>query len=140
MKKNIFTQGQSLVEVVLALALFTLGIGAITYLLLVAQSSSRQRIERVVATLLAEEGIEASRSIRDGGFSALLPGVHGITLTDGRWVFSGGNDTDGKYTRTITVSDISSTTKNVDCTVAWDYSLSRADQVEVAATFTDWQN
>lgn len=62
------------------------------------------------ATLLAEEGLEAVRNIRDAGFANLTEGPHGLATTSNQWNFSGTSDTTGIYTRQITVTAVAGNT------------------------------
>ncbi len=65
--------------------------------------------ERGRAVFLAEEGIEAARSIRDESWTLLAPGAHGLARA-AKWSFSGPGDavTDGNltYFRTVTVEPV----------------------------------
>jgi hypothetical protein len=70
------------------------------------------------AISIAEEGLEAVRNIRDDSFSNLVVGTHGINNSEGEWQFSGSSDSVDIYTRTVTVSDINSDTKQVTSAVS----------------------
>lgn len=137
---NTRIKGQSLVEVVVAFVLFTLSITAVMYLLFGAQLSLRESTERTHAVLLAEEGIEAARVIAHHDFTALTGGLHGLSLEDGHFVLNGTSDNSGVFTRTLTVVDVSSSTKNVIVGVLWNFSSVRNNLVEVEALFTDRHN
>jgi Tfp pilus assembly protein PilV len=131
-------KGQSLVEVLIALSIFVLGVAAIGLLILDASVSSRQSVERTQATLLAKEGLEASRSLRDADFDNLAAGTHGLALSSDVWTFSGTSDTQGQFTRSITISDIDVDTKKVDSSVTWAISEERQGTVVLTDYLTDW--
>jgi hypothetical protein len=72
------------------------------------------------AVYLAQEGLEAARSIRNSAFTNLTDGTFGLGITSNRWTLTGANDVvDSIYTRQIQVSSINSTTKQVVATVSW---------------------
>lgn len=96
-------KGFSLIELLVAMTVFTIGVSSVIFLTLDAHTVSRRSTERTQAILLAQEGLEATRSIRDGDFENLVNGSHGLVLQDGKWVFSNTSDTVGKFTRTVSV-------------------------------------
>jgi len=130
--------GQSLVEALIALSIFVIGIATIGFLVLDANVSSRQGVERTQATLLAQEGLEAARSIRDADFDNLTAGSHGIALSGNKWTFSGTSDTQDQFARTITVIDIDIDTKKVDGIVTWQFTEARQNSVTLTDYLTDW--
>lgn len=131
-------KGQSLVEVLIALGVFVLGIATIGFLVLDANVSTRQGVERTQATLLAKEGLEAARSIRDADFDNLTAGPHGIVLSGNKWIFSGTSDIQDQFTRAITISDIDIDTKKVDSTISWQFTQARQNSVTLTDYLTDW--
>jgi prepilin-type N-terminal cleavage/methylation domain-containing protein len=133
-------KGQSLVEVILALAIFTIGAAAVAYLLIISQSSVRLRLERVQAMALAEEGIELVSIIAENNLALLPDGVHVINLSSGIPVIDEGNGVSGIFTRTISVTSTASTSKSVTARVVWSFPSSQAQGVEFTRLFTDWQN
>jgi Tfp pilus assembly protein PilV len=100
--------GQSLVEVMIAIALFAvLGVSILGVTISAAQSS-KEAAEMVSAAALQQEGMTAVRSIRNRSFAELTNGAHGTTTGSGYYALSGSSDSllGGKYTRTITVADV----------------------------------
>jgi Tfp pilus assembly protein PilV len=132
------SKGQSLLEVLLAIGIFITGIATVGLLVLDANVASRQGGERTEAVLLAKEGLEAARSIRDGDFDNVTAGAHGIALSANTWIFSGVSDTQNQFTRTITVSDIDVDTKKVESTVSWQFTQTRQNSVTFVDYLTDW--
>lgn len=131
-------KGQSLVEVLIALAVFIAGVATIGFLVLDSNVASRQGIERTQATLLAKEGLEAARSIRDADFDNLTAGSHGIALSGNKWIFSGTSDTQNQFTRTVTITNINVDTKRVDSAVTWQFTQARQNSVRLTDYLTDW--
>ena len=144
-------RGQSLVEIIVALAIFSLVALATSILFLDSITSLRVSNELSEATALVYEGIDASRSIRDNSWLDLATGTHGLDDTSGSWAFSGSPETVGDYTRTVTVEDVdrdgsfniagSGTndprTKLVTVDVSWN-SRGSTQSTSVEAYLTDW--
>ncbi len=82
-------RGFSLVEVLLASALLSLFLTAFVGAFIYGQESTALAGARVRATFLAEEGLEAARSLRDSDFANLTDGDHGLAISGNQWSFSG---------------------------------------------------
>ncbi|OGC48472.1 hypothetical protein A2W32_05190 [candidate division WWE3 bacterium RBG_16_37_10] len=136
---DISRSGFSLVEVVLASSLFGLLVTALVGAYLYGLESNALAGNRAHATLLAEEGLEAVRNIRDGNFSNLTTGTYGLEITGSQWTFSGSSDTNGIYTRVITISDIDVDRKSVTSSVTWQQNLQRNGSVILITRLTYWQ-
>lgn len=119
--------GFSLAELLVAVAILGLlaaaMVGAITYG--VQTTMGQGNVSR--ALLLAEEGLEATRNIRDAGFTNLVNGTYGLAITGNQWVLSGSSDTNGIFTRQIVISTINATTKQAVSTVSWRQSNGRQE-------------
>lgn len=105
--------GITLVEVILAIALFTfIGVGLFLAAWGTIQGTQvNQQHQQALA--LAEEGLEAARSIRDQGWSNLTAGTHGLTSSNGYWEWNGISNAIGIFTRQLTVIDLESNRKEV---------------------------
>ncbi len=105
---NASRRGQTLIESIIALALFSLISASLVSLLLGGTSSSLEGTEHVHADALAQEGIEAARSIRDRAWNELRYTSSGVSTSSDQWVFDGeGTSTVfAPYTRQITVSPV----------------------------------
>jgi len=131
-------KGQSLIEILVALSIFIAGTVTIAVLVLDANISSRQGIERTQAIALAREGLEAARSLRDADFDNLIVGTHGIILS-GTWMFSGSSDTQDQFTRRVVITDIDVDTKAVESSVNWQFTQPRQTSVTSTGYLTDWK-
>lgn len=131
--------GFSLVEVILASALSGMLVLAFVSTLLYGQEASALNGKRMRALSLAEEGLEATRNIRDENFSNLVDGVYGVAVTGTSWGFSVGSSTIGNFTRTINISSVDSNTKRVSSTVAWQQNASRTGTAVLSQLLTNWQ-
>lgn len=94
------------------------------------QESTALSGQRTRAVFLAEEGLEATRNIRDSEFSNLTNGTKGLAISGNQWVFSGSSDTtDSFYTRQITISTAGTNRKQVACTVTWQQNPQRTGSI-----------
>lgn len=145
-------KGFSLIELLLAGALFSVSAWGMAEVLMSALAADRLAEETAVASLYAEEGMEALRSIRARDFDALgTTGASGLAVSGGDWELSGTGDTRGKYRRTISVSEVNRDgsgdivesggdpdpdTRKVTATVLWDVAPSREDSVVLETYLT----
>lgn len=153
MGKNI--GGQSVVEIVVALAIFLIIAGSSMVTILGALSISKLGEEEAQATMVAVEGLEAVASIKNQSWEILSEGTYGLTNTNGYWEFNGESDVDvsNKFTRSITISSVQrdgngdivgeggtvdADTYAVTSTVNWDFSVSRQKEIEISTYLTNW--
>lgn len=133
-----FNKGFSLVEVILASALALLLVTTIITGYLYGQESSVIAGKRISAVLLAEEGLEAARSIQDKDFATLTSGTHGIATSSNVWILSGTSDTVDQYTRELVITDVDANRKDVTANVTWQQTLGRTGIVSLTTRFTNW--
>jgi len=121
------TDGFSLVEVVLALALATL---AGTVFVDAVLSTDRLAARESLATrgrLLAAECLEAVRWMRDAdGLDSLTDGTYGLGADAGTWELLPGPDTADGFTRMTEISPAGDDEKSVACTVSWNDGASQS--------------
>lgn len=135
----ITNKGFSLVEVILASSVFALLVTAFVGAYLYGEESTALASNRSQAVLLAEEGLEAARNIRDASFANLTPGTHGILSTLNQWEFSGTSDTtDSFFTRQVVISNPTPNRKEVMSIVTWQQTPSRTGSVTLTTQFTNW--
>jgi Tfp pilus assembly protein PilV len=128
--------GFSVVEVLLAATVFGLLATAVAGALVYGRISNANAGDHNRASLLAEEGLEAVRNIRDANFTNLADGTYGLVQSGGTWALSGSSDATGIFTRQVTISTIDATRKNVAVTVSWGSSQS----VTASGRMADWQS
>jgi prepilin-type N-terminal cleavage/methylation domain-containing protein len=131
-------RGFSLVEVMLAVAIFSLIVSVFVGALIYAQQSVASFGSHAKASFLAEEGLEAARNIRDAGFSNLTDGTYGLAISGGQWVFFGSSDTTDNFTRTITISTIDPERKQVSSNVFWQENPQRTGSVALITYLDNW--
>lgn len=150
-------RGFSLVEVILAVALFAIIASGAVVGLIGALDANRLSGEMAVALAYVSEGGEAMRSIRNRAFSNLVNTMSmGIARSAGNvWEYSGVNNVfDSRYTRTIAVSEAQRNaagdivanggtpdpkTKRIESKVAWDFTAARPQDITQVTYLTDWR-
>jgi prepilin-type N-terminal cleavage/methylation domain-containing protein len=126
-------KGFSLVEVLLAITVFSLIVSSLAGALLYGQDSAVKSHNKARAVFLVEEGLEAVRNIRDGSFATLTNGTFGLGIASNKWTLTGSSDTVDIYTRTINVATVDANTKRVTVTVSWPGSY-----VDSVSDLTNW--
>lgn len=145
----------SVLEAILASALFMLVATAIITLLLQSLGSNRLSNEQTIANQYASEGIEAVRDIRNRSYASLTATTSaGVAISNGVWAFSGASTTFDKYTRVIAISSVQRdasgnivssggtvdpNTMKASSTVSWNTSPTRVDSVALVEYFTKWR-
>ena len=136
-------QGQSLVELLVAMGVFVLFASAVSFLVIDSYIAHRAGKEETIAVFLAQEGLEAARSIRDSNWLDLVDGEYGIAVSGGQWVFQGSeNDVSDKLRngrRKVIVSSVDPDRKRVEAQVLWDFSLTRSRMINLITYLTNWQ-
>lgn len=138
MKRMNTTQGQSLIEILFAIAVFTVGVVTIGYLIFDAFGSLRLATDSQKARFLAREGIEALQGIRAGGFDQLASGTHGLSFSEEGWALSGASDTTDTFERFLVIEDIDEETKRVTSNVVWGEGV-QGRSVSFSTYLTNWQ-
>lgn len=137
MKKG--QSGFSLVEVLLSVSVFGLIVTALVGGLIYGQQSTAFSGARSRATILADEGLEAVRNIRDENFSNLTDGIHGLAISDNKWTLSGTSDVTDIFTRAITISPVDANRKQVFSTVTWPQTPLENGGVVLSTYLTQWK-
>lgn len=155
-------RGISILEVILAAAIFTIFSSAAVVAVISGFNLNRTSLEQLISTQFATEGIEAVKSIKNKtpGYSNLVnsAGTGVDRDVNGTWVFGGVNDTfdSNRYTRVLKVEDVfrnaappsgdiitSGTldpdTKKITSTVTWDFTPSKSDSVSLITYLSDWR-
>jgi len=135
--------GLSIIELLIAVACFGMVAAAIIILILNVYSNIQQNKEESLAIFLAEEGLEATRSIRDNNWDTLTNGEHGLVISGNNWVFQGTEeDISGVLRageRKIIVEEIDSDEKKVTSQTSWKISETQIRNVSLISYLTNWQ-
>jgi len=136
-------KGQSLIELIIAIGIFVFVISALIFLVLDSYVSGRLATEITKADFLAQEGLEAVRSIRDNSWSDLTAGSHGLAISGGHWIFQGTSEDISSQlkggTRIITVENIDSNRKKITSIVSWQFNGGRTEEAKLVTYLTNWQ-
>jgi hypothetical protein len=131
-------RGFSAVEALLAAAVFgvlvTGLIGAIVY----GRASTASAGDRAAAVSLADEGVQAVRNVRDAAYTNLSDGTYGLIQSSNQWTLSGSSDTNGIYTRQVTIAANGTNRKAITSTVSWAQAGGTTGSVSVTSLLTNW--
>lgn len=130
-KKNTPQDGISLIEVLLAIAIFTLFVASLGTIGLSGMLMSSDAVERFRATLVARESLEALRTIRMKNFSELALGTHGLSFSGGRWQLTPSPDSVDEFTRSVTISSPSAGRVLAQVNVTWPLRVGGVGSVGV---------
>ncbi len=131
--------GFSLVEVLLAISILVLLLTGMSGAFLYGQESIMLAGNRARAVMLAEEGLEAIRNIRDEAFDNLSDGVYGLTVSGGNWTLSGSSDTTGIFNRQIRVASLNDNRKEIISTVNWQQNAQRTGEFSSGTVLSNWR-
>ncbi len=150
--------GQSLLEVIIALAIFSLVGAAMVSLVIGGFTGLEQGGEHTQAEALTQEGIEAVRSIRDSAWNEVAYDQSKVEISGNEWIFSGEGTTEdiGQYTRIITIDDVCRDgfdeitscpgaytdvhSKKVIVSVSWRVRPGITNSVQRIAYLTNWDS
>ena len=123
------------------MAIFIIAVVSIAHIFLGANYSASYSVERSKAMLLAREGIEAIRSLRDDNFDGLSMGNFGISLSgQGKFITVTDYDiTDDIFTRQINLSSTDSETWKVKADVSWTSITGSEASVSLTERLTAWR-
>lgn len=155
MKQKI-QHGFSVIELILTSAIFLIFSGGIIFVVLHGFDLNRLSEEETIANQYASEGIEAVRSIKNQNFSSLANAASTGIIRNGSnvWAFSGTNNINGKYTRTLAIASVNRDgsgnivssggttdpdTKKVTSTVSWNAGPTRNNSVILTTYLTNWR-
>lgn len=131
--------GFSLVEVILSNALFVLLVTALAGAYLYGQEATALAGNRARAVMIAEEGLEAVRNIRDPAYTNLTDGAYGLVVdSNNEWSLSGSSDVTDIFKRQVVISTIDPTRKAVKVSVSWQQNPQRSGSVSLETRLTDW--
>lgn len=139
-------QGQSIIEVVVAIAIVALVLVALVSAVTVAIRNATFSKNKSVATKYVNEGMEAVRSIRDNSWTDLTDAhgtFNGLQFSAGAWSFSGTQDypdsPTNQFTRVIEVTCNPPTNDScdIDVQVSWTSGGSSYSS-SASTTFTKW--
>ena len=137
--------GQSLLELIVAIGIFSAVVGGLALFILNSYVSGRLAYEITKADFLAQEGIEAARSIRDAKWEELKDGKHALSIVDNKWSFHPSSEEEdfsdrlNEGRRSIEVESVDQDRKKITSTITWKFSENRKEEVKLVSYLTNWQ-
>ncbi|MFH1286972.1 MAG: hypothetical protein ABII02_04465, partial [Candidatus Magasanikbacteria bacterium] len=100
--------GQGLIEAIIAMAVFAMFAASLTAMAAGSLGGLERGGEYTQATALAQEGLEAIKSIREEAWNELVFDESGIEIQDGLWQLLGTSTSEqiGQFTRVITFENV----------------------------------
>lgn len=129
-------------EVLLGIAVFSLFASAIGYVLLYGQESTIMSGDRIRAVQHAERSLEAARAIRDGAFTGVTVGQHGLWVnrTTRKWALSGSEMIlSGGYITNLSVASATTDWVRLTAQTKWKRGYNRSGSVILTGELTDWR-
>ena len=146
-------QGMSVIEVILAAAIFLYLVAVAGSVVIHSFSANRLGEEKTQAALLASEGLEAVRSIKNQDFANLISGNYDVVVNGSLWQLGPTPTPGGEFQRIINISDVyrdgegeivesggtlDEEIKRIISTVSWQFSPARSNNVEMMTYLADW--
>lgn len=146
-------RGQTIIEVIVTVAVFAVFSTSALFLILGSFESVRYGGEQEMALAFAQEGIDAARSIVNQGWGKLpFGGPYGLDSSLGYWQISGTGNEQGKFSRTINVDQVyrdasgnivptgilDPRTKKVISQVIWETLTGRPNMISLISYFSLW--
>lgn len=145
--------GQTVIEVLVAVAIFAMFSTSAVFLILGSFESVRYGKDAEGASAFAQEGIDAARSVINQGWGELpVGGPYGLSSSSGHWQISGSGDVADKFSRTVSVEQVyrdgsgniapagtaDPRTKKIIAQVVWETVAGRSNLLNLISYFTLW--
>jgi prepilin-type N-terminal cleavage/methylation domain-containing protein len=131
-------RGMSIIEVMLAVAIFVLGVASISLMYLNSVTSSYISLESSRAVFLAQEGLEAVKAIRDNDINDLSTGTYGLDLSGDKWILSEEAEEVLGFSRSITISNGLYSNFIIRSKVVWQDPFSKKErELELVEKISD---
>src|SRR3989344_1291015 len=129
-------RGFSLVEILIALGIFSISITAVITMFFGGQNFVASGISSRTALEKAHDGVEALRFIRDTNWTSMTNGLHGLQLSGGTWQLTGSPDVSDGFTRTVSISSDIDGIKRANVTVSWQETTPSIKTVSIYQTLS----
>ena len=133
--------GQTVLEILIALGIFTLSTTAALQLFFGGQSLSIDSQNSNLASGYAKESVEATRNIVNRNWSELTDGPHGLVFQNNEWMFASSSASDSQdiFTRSVEIQSLNDNVKIATTTVSWTTDPLRPQTLTLIEQLTKWQ-
>jgi len=133
--------GYSIIEILIAMVLFTASISLTIILFSNSQNVLVNRENNILAKSLSNEGLNGANVILKNNWQSIADGQYGLSWENNTWSFSDIQDTQGIFTRKITITTMENSERKIKSAVTWQESPLRPEgKVELATILTNWVN
>lgn len=134
-------KGFSIMEILIAVALFTISISLTITMVSDSQNVVVNRENNVIAKNLSQEGLSGASVIIKNNWYGIADGQYGLSWANNIWNLSGTQDTQSIFTRKITVVTIQNGERSIKSTITWQETpLRPQEKVELTTILTNWVN
>lgn len=123
-----------MVEILIALALFSMTITAVTLVFFSGQNFITDSLQARKAVEKAHDGAEALRFIRDTNFTSMTNGLHGLSFTNDAWQLTTTPDWSEDFKRTVSISTDLDGIKHADLIVQWHHPSEGTKSFNISET------
>ena len=128
-----------MLEPVLAGALLAIVVLGMISALVIGRQSFAAVADRTQALYIADEGLEALRTLRDNGAEEISPGTWGVVIDGSTWMLDSAPDiTAERFSRTVTIAELESGLWDVSSRVTWDTENGEREVV-LQTMLADWR-
>lgn len=130
-----------MLDALMGIVVFSLFIVAVGSSLLFSQRGFLASGDHMRGAFLAEQSLEALRTMRDQDFSLLTAGTYGVQIGAGStWELTGsGIVTSDGYTSTVTITASGTDTIFAAARTAWNHGMGRSGSVLLTTEVTNWR-
>lgn len=129
-----YLSGQYLIEVVIALSIFSFFVVGAMFAIGRYANSSLRSMEYADASQIVKESFAAVRSVGYNNWTDLASGAYGLTSASGAWQLQASPDvTKNKYTRTVTISSVQ---RDNNCVIVSNGGMNDPDTKKVTVAIT----
>ena len=117
-------------------------LGVSSAVLLVAGNArvSLDRSDNAKARIWVREGLIAARGILEENWGGVSPGAYGLVQQPtGTWSFAGSQNTNGKFTRQIVISEVDGNQRDIAAVVRWTGSGGREREARSVSRAVNWE-
>lgn len=138
-----YNRGASILEAVLALAIFAIVASSLASLTLGGGAGVLQSQDNLKADMFANEGFEAVKAIKNRGWNELTFNQTAVSTSTGVWAFTseGASEViDSRFTRTVNFIPVDIRARDVDVRVSWSPRPGQTSEAVRRSRLTNWNS